>query len=66
MPSLNIVELLIDAKTHTYARIYSSLIEDEYQRKRSYASIVALYALSDVIEKSNSNVPNLFEKGQSR
>lgn len=56
MPSLNIVELLIDAKTHTYARIYSSLIEDEYQRKRSYASIVALYALSDVIEKSNSNV----------
>ena len=56
MPALNIIELNVDNKTHSYARIYASLIQDEYQRKRAYASIVALYALANTIEKTNNVV----------
>ena len=56
MPALNIIELNVDNKAHSFARIYSSMIEDEFQRKRAYASIVALYALANTIEKSNENV----------
>lgn len=56
MPALNIVELNVDNKTHSYARVYSSLINDEYQRKRAYASLVALYALTGMLEKTKNSV----------
>ena len=56
MPALNIIELNVDNKTHSYARVYSSLINDEYQRKRSYASLVALFALTTMLEKTKNSV----------
>ena len=56
MPSLNIIELNVDTKIHGYARVYASLIEDEYQRKRAYAAFVGLFALSNVIEKTKCKV----------
>lgn len=56
MPALNIIELNVDNKTHSYARVYSSLINDEYQRKRAYASLVGLYALTSMLEKTKNSV----------
>ena len=56
MPALNIIELNVDNKTHSYARVYSSLINDEYQRKRSYASLVALFALTSMLEKTKNSI----------
>ena len=56
---MNTVEsqkLSIDSKAHSYAKIYSSLIEDEFQRKRAYASIVALYSFLNFAEKTSNNI----------
>ena len=49
-------KLLIDKRAYSYAKIYSSLLSDEYQRKRSYASIVALYAFLNLVEKTPYNI----------
>lgn len=52
MPIVNNLELEINERTKSYARVYSSLIEDEFQRKRAFVAITALYALSNLINKS--------------
>lgn len=46
--------LKIDEKVQNYAKIYASLLSDDYQRKRAYASLVALYAFVDILEPSYS------------
>lgn len=56
MTTTNTIELDITEKSHNYAKIYASLIDDEYQRKRAYGEIVALYAFLDVIEKTNFDI----------
>ena len=56
MAMRNIIELEIDEKARSYAKIYSSLITNEFQRKRAYASITALYALSNLISKTKNTV----------
>lgn len=48
--------LNVDDKAHSYAKVYASLINDELQRKRAYASIVALYSLIAELEKTNFDV----------
>ena len=52
MGAMNAVQLLVDEKAHGYARIYASLLTDEFQRKRAYASIVALYSFLNILEKT--------------
>ncbi len=52
MSTLESQILTIDENAYNYAKIYSSLLSDEYQRKRSYASIVALYAFINLIEET--------------
>ena len=56
MTAANLINLTIDEKAHSYARIYSSLLSDEFQRKRAYASLVALYALVNLLEKTSYDV----------
>ena len=56
MTTGSVMELNINDKAHSYAKIYASLLKDEYQRKRAYASLVALYALIDALEKTDNNV----------
>ncbi len=51
MSTANTIQLDIDEKAHSYAKIYASLLSDEYQRKRAYASIAALYAFINLAEK---------------
>lgn len=50
------LELKIDEKARNYAKIYASLIDNEFQRKRSYASITGLYAFSNLIAETNYSV----------
>ncbi len=45
------MHLTIDEKAYGYAKIYASLLSDEFQRKRAYASILALYSFLNTIEK---------------
>ncbi|MCD7740261.1 MAG: hypothetical protein LUH11_02820, partial [Candidatus Gastranaerophilales bacterium] len=52
MNNTNTKELVIDEKAHSYARIYASLLSNEYQRKRAYASITALYGFINLVEKT--------------
>lgn len=54
MTTTNNLTLKIDEKIQNYAKIYASLLSDEYQRKRAYASLVALYAFVDILEPSYS------------
>ena len=56
MTALNVIDLNIDEKAYGYAKIYSSLLSDEFQRKRSYAEITALYALVGELEKTGVSV----------
>lgn len=56
MTARSLTELNIDEKAYSYARIYSSLLKDEYQRKRAYASLVALYALINSLEKTDLEI----------
>lgn len=56
MSITNTIDLVIDEKARNYAKIYSSLIEDEFQRKRSYASITALYAFSNLLLETKYTV----------
>jgi hypothetical protein len=49
-------QLTIDDIAQGYAKVYSSLLIDEYQRKRAYASIAALYAFLKLLEKSSCEV----------
>lgn len=56
MSALNKINLPINEQTYNYAKIYASLIQDEYQRKRAYASLVALYSFLNIIEKTSYNV----------
>ncbi|MBQ9245003.1 DUF1822 family protein [bacterium] len=51
-----VIKLNIDEQAYNYAKIYSSLIVDEYQRKRAYASITALYAFLNLVEKTPFNI----------
>ncbi len=43
--------LILDDKAHSYARIYSSLIKEQYQRKRANAAIMSLFALASFLKK---------------
>ena len=56
MTAANTIELNIDDKAIGYAKIYASLLTDEFQRKRAYASIAALYSLINLLEKTDNNV----------
>ena len=56
MSTINVIDLEIDEKARSYAKIYSSLIKDEFQRKRAYASITALYAFSNLISQTKYNI----------
>lgn len=56
MTAVNIMNLVIDDRARSYAKIYASLLKDEFQRKRAYASIVALYALINAVEKTDNDV----------
>lgn len=56
MASATTIELTIDEQAHNYAKIYSSLIKDEFQRKRAYSSITALYALINLLEKTSNDI----------
>lgn len=56
MTAANIMNLVIDDRARSYAKIYASLLKDEFQRKRAYASIVALYALINAVEKTDNDV----------
>ena len=51
-----LTELKIDERAYNYAKIYASLLNDEYQRKRSYASLVALYAFLNLLETTPYNI----------
>ncbi|MBR1942959.1 hypothetical protein IJ843_04420 [bacterium] len=50
--STNKTLLTIDDKARSYARIYSSLIPDQFQRKRANAAIMALFAYVELLKKS--------------
>ena len=56
MTAANTIELSIDKRAMGYAKIYASLLSDEFQRKRAYASIAALYSLVNVLEKTDNDV----------
>ena len=56
MTTAEYIKLNVDEKIHSYARIYSSLLKDEFQRKRSYASLVALYSFVELLEQSPYSV----------
>lgn len=56
MTPTDIIKLQIDEKAHSYAKIYSSLLSDNFQRKRAYASIAALYALINLLEKTDYDI----------
>ncbi len=56
MSQTDTISLNIDDKAHSYAKIYSSLLSDSFQRKRAYASIVALYALINLAEKTDYDI----------
>ena len=56
MSAVQNISLKVDEKAHGYAKIYSSLLKSEYQRKRSYASLVALYSFINTIEKTSNTI----------
>ncbi len=56
MSAVNTINLTIDDKAHSYARIYSALLSEEFQRKRAYASILSLFAFANIIEKESVNI----------
>ncbi len=56
MSAIKNISLTVDEKAHGYAKIYSSLLKSEYQRKRSYACLVALYAFINSLEKTDNKV----------
>lgn len=56
MTSLSAIKLDIDNKSYSYAKIYASLIKDDFQRKRAYASLVALYAFLNLVERTPFNI----------
>lgn len=56
MTAANTTILNVDEKAHSYAKIYAALLKDELQRKRAYASIVALYSLINELEKTDNDV----------
>ena len=56
MTTTEYIKLNLDEKVYSYAKIYSSLLKDEYQRKRSYASLVALYSFVELLEQSPYSV----------
>lgn len=58
MSTLDTIRLHIDEKAYSYAKIYASLLKDEYQRKRAFASIVALYAFKNFLEESPCDIQN--------
>ncbi len=56
MTAINTTILNVDEKAHGYAKIYAALLRDELQRKRAYASIVALYSLIGHLEKTDNDI----------
>jgi len=56
MATTNNVDIVIDEKVRSYAKIYASLLKDEYQRKRAYASITALIGLVNVLVETGNEV----------
>ena len=56
MSAIETINLLIDEKALSYAKIYASLLKDEFQRKRAYASLVSLYALINELEKTDNDL----------
>ena len=58
MKATETVKLEADIQSQNYAKIYASLIKDEKQRKRAYASLVALYAFINYAESTGIQVKN--------
>lgn len=57
--SSNEIDLIIDEKARSYAKIYSSLIDNEYQRKRANAAITSLFSYIRYLKKYNNlNIQN--------
>lgn len=56
MSTAESIKLKIDEKAYSYAKIYAALLNEEYQRKRSYASITALYAFLNLLEQTPYNL----------
>lgn len=56
MTAADKIKLTIDDKAHSYARIYASLLASEFQRKRAYSSIAALYALINILEETDFDI----------
>lgn len=56
MSTVESIKLKIDEKAYSYAKIYAALLKEEYQRKRSYACITALYAFINLLEKTPYNL----------
>ena len=56
MATTNNVDIVIDEKIRSYAKIYSSLLKDEYQRKRAYASITGLIGLVNLLVETGNEV----------
>ena len=52
MTTSEYIKLNLDKKSYSYAKIYASLLTDEFQRKRAYASLVALYSFVELLEQS--------------
>lgn len=50
------IKLQITSKALSFARIYAFPIKNEFQRKRAFASISALYTLANLLEELNLNV----------
>ena len=57
--SMETIELKIEDKSRSYAKIYASLIDEQYQRKRANASITALFAYAAYLKNTyNLNIQN--------
>ncbi len=56
MTAASTIELKIDEKAISYAKIYATLLTEQFQRKRAFASIVGLFALINFLEKTNLDI----------
>ena len=56
MTGIEKINLNIDEKALNYAKIYASLLLSEYQRKRAYASISALYSFLGLLDETELDV----------
>lgn len=56
MKSSDVIKLQVNETSHNYAKIYATMLTNEFRRKRAYASIVALNALALYMETTSYTV----------